>query len=138
MDIIIDILNNLLQGNWKYVIWFVLGLLTIGTLRILYAKLQKKEAAGDETYLREHPGETPETLRKKSHRILLSLLAVLFLAMPLGMVLVVQVFKDNETIGPEIPLLIILGIFLLSLVFTIIQAVRRKRILRRIKKMEEA
>ena len=66
-----------------------------------------------------------------------SIMAVLVVVMPLGMFMVVQVFSDNETIGPELPMLLILLIFLLSLGFTIVQAFRLKRTRRRIKLLDE-
>lgn len=137
MDFILEFFESILEGNLKYALGLFLGALALVILATLYGRWKKRESEGDKAYIMEHQDETAASLKKKAGRIVVSLMVVLVVVMPLGMFMVVQVFSDNETIGPELPMLLILLIFLLSLGFTIVQAFRLKRTRRRIKLLDE-
>lgn len=137
MDLILEFINALLSGNRKYALWLLVGAFTFGLLAMLYSRLRKREAKRDQDYLEQHPEVSVAVLKKEARRILLTIGFVLFGAMPLSMVAVVQVFKGQETVDPAIPVLMIFGVFCLSLLFAIICGIRVARTRRRIKVLED-
>lgn len=137
MDLFLEFVNALLSGNRKYAIGLVLGALALGLVVILYSKLKKREAKLDQDYLEQHPEVSAAVLKKKASRLVLTVVLVLFGAMPLSMVAVVQVFKGQETVDPAIPVLMLFGIFCLSLLLAIVCGIRLARTRRRIKLLED-
>jgi sterol desaturase/sphingolipid hydroxylase (fatty acid hydroxylase superfamily) len=137
MDLFLEFVNALLSGNRKYALGLILGASVLGLLVMLYSKLKKREAKLDQDYLEQHPEVSAAVLKNKARRLVLTTVLVLFGAMPLTMFAVIQVFKKQETVDPAIPVLMLFGIFCLSLLLAIVYAIRLARIRRRIKVLED-
>jgi sterol desaturase/sphingolipid hydroxylase (fatty acid hydroxylase superfamily) len=137
MDLFLEFVNALLSGNRKYALGLILGASVLGLLVMLYSKLKKREAKLDQDYLEQHPEVSAAVLKSKARRLVLTTVLVLFGAMPLTMFAVIQVFKKQETVDPAIPVLMLFGIFCLSLLLAIVYAIRLARIRRRIKVLED-
>ena len=137
MDQFLEFVNALLSGNRKYALGLLVGAFAFGLLAMLYSKLRKREAKLDQDYLEQHPEVSAAVLKEKARRLLLTIVLVLFGAMPLSIFAVVQIFKEQEAVDPAIPLLMIFGIFCLSLLLAIVWIIPLARTRRRIKVLED-
>ncbi|KAF0224148.1 MAG: hypothetical protein FD133_958 [Erysipelotrichaceae bacterium] len=130
---IVDFLEPLIQGKWEYLGGMVLGVLTIGLVRVIYMLWFERERAKDKEYIQTHQAIPVEKLQSNAYKILATIF-VLFLAVFPGVLwITVEILKSIESIDPGIALLFVFIVFLLIMILLIVQGVRYKRLTRRIK-----
>jgi len=132
---IVDFLEPLIQGNWKYLGGFVLGILLLILIRYIRLLWVERQTIKDDIYIQSHQNIPMKTLQKKVGFILLSIFILVIIVLPLSLWITVEILKQIKSIEPGIALLFIFIIFMFILVISIIQSVRFRRLRRRIKKM---
>lgn len=133
---IVDFLEPMIQGNWKYLGGFVLGLLVLFLLRFIRLFWIERQIVKDEEFIQTHQNIPIKTLQKKVWLILLSVVILVIIVLPVTMWITVEILKQIESINPGIALLFVFILFILILIMTIVQMIRFKRLSRRIKKMK--
>lgn len=132
---IVDFLEPIIQGNWKYLGGLILGtllLILICYIRLLWVE---RQIVKDEEFISTHQNIPIKTLQKKVWFIMLSIFILVVIVLPGSMWITVEILKQIESIEPGIALLFIFILFIIILVISIIQSVRLRRLRRRIKKM---
>lgn len=132
---IVDFLEPIIQGNWKYLGGLILGtllLILICYIRLLWVE---RQIVKDEEFISTHQNIPIKTLQKKVWFIMLSIFILVVIFLPGSMWITVEILKQIESIEPGIALLFIFILFIIILVISIIQSVRLRRLRRRIKKM---
>jgi len=133
---IVNFLEPMIQGNWKYLGGLVLGTLVLFLLRFIRLLWMERQIVKDEEYIQTHQNIPIKTLQKKVWFILLSVVILVIIVLPISMWITVEILKQIESIDPGIALLFIFILFIIILIMTIVQLVRFKRLSRRIKKMK--
>lgn len=132
---IVDFLEPIIQGNWKYLGGLILGtllLILICYIRLLWVE---RQIVKDEEFISTHQNIPIKTLQKKVWFIMLSIFILVVIVLPGSMWITVEILKQIESIEPGIALLFVFILFIIILVISIIQSVRLRRLRRRIKKM---
>jgi hypothetical protein len=132
---IVDFLEPMIQGNWKYLGGFILGLFVLILLRYIRLLWIERQMVKDVEFIQSHQNIPIKTLQKKVWFILLSLVILVIVVLPVSMWITVEILKQIESIEPAFALLFLLVLFILILIISMIQAVRLRRLRRRIKKM---
>jgi len=132
---IVDFLEPMIQGNWKYLGGFILGLFVLILIRYVRLLWIERQMVKDDEFIQSHQNIPIKTLQKKVWFILVSIIILVVIVLPVSMWITVEILKQIESINPGIALLFLLVLFILILIITIIQAVRLRRLRRRIKKM---
>lgn len=132
---IVDFLEPMIQGNWKYLGGFILGLFVLILLRYIRLLWIERQMVKDDEFIQSHQNIPIKTLQKKVWFILLSLVILVIVVLPVSMWITVEILKQIESIEPAFALLFLLVLFILILIISMIQAVRLRRLRRRIKKM---
>lgn len=132
---IVDFLEPMIQGNWKYLGGFILGLFVLILIRYVRLLWIERQMVKDDEFIQSHQNIPIKTLQKKVWFILVSIIILVVIVLPVSMWITVEILKQIESIEPAFALLFLLGLFILILIITIIQAVRLRRLRRRIKKM---
>lgn len=135
MFAIVDFLEPIIQGNWKYLGGLILGtllLILICYIRLLWVE---RQIVKDEEFISTHQNIPIKTLQKKVWFIMLSIFILVVIVLPGSMWITVEILKQIESIEPGIVLLFVFILFIIILVISSIQSVRLRRLRRRIKKM---
>lgn len=132
---IVDFLEPMIQGNWKYLGGFILGLFVLVLLRYIRLLWIERQMVKDDEFIQSHQNIPIKTLQKKVWFTLLSLVILVIVVLPVSMWITVEILKQIESIEPAFALLFLLVLFILILIISMIQAVRLRRLRRRIKKM---
>lgn len=132
---IVDFLEPMIQGNWKYLGGFILGLFVLILIRYVRLLWIERQMVKDDEFIQSHQNIPIKTLQKKVWFILVSIIILVVIVLPVSMWITVEILKQIESINPGIALLFLLALFILILIISMIQAVRLRRLRRRIKKM---
>ncbi len=132
---IVDFLEPIIQGNWKYLGGLILGILLLILIRYIRLLWVERQTVKDEEFISTHQNIPIKTLQKKVWFIMLSIFILVVIVLPGSMWITVEILKQIESIEPGIALLFIFILFIIILVISIIQSVRLRRLRRRIKKM---
>lgn len=132
---IVDFLEPIIQGNWKYLGGLILGILLLILIRYIRLLWVERQTVKDEEFISTHQSIPIKTLQKKVWFIMLSIFILVVIVLPGSMWITVEILKQIESIEPGIALLFIFILFIIILVISIIQSVRLRRLRRRIKKM---
>ena len=132
---IVDFLEPIIQGNWKYFGGFVLGVLLLILIRYIRLLWVERQNIKDDEFIQSHQNISIKTLQKKVWLISLSIAILIVIVLPVSMWLTVEILKQIDSIEPGIALLFIFILFIIILIMSIIQSVRLRRLRRRIKKL---
>lgn len=132
---IVDFLEPMIQGNWKYLGGFILGLFVLILIRYVRLLWIERQMVKDDEFIQSHQNIPIKTLQKKVWFILVSIIILVVIVLPISMWITVEILKQIESINPGIALLFLFVLFILILIITLIQAIRLRRLRRRIKKM---
>lgn len=132
---IVDFLEPIIQGNWKYLGGFIIGLFVLILIRYVRLLWIERQMVKDEEFIQSHQNVPIKTLQKKVWVILVSIIILVVIILPVSMWITVEILKKIESIEPAIALLFLLVLFVLILIITVIQSIRLRRLRRRIKKM---
>lgn len=133
---IVDFLEPIVHGNWKYLGGLVLGTLLLFLIRFINLLWVERQTKKDDEFIESHQNIPIKSLQKKVWFILLSVVILVIIVLPVSMWITVEILKQIESIDPGIALLFVFILFLLILIMTIVQFVRFKQLNRRIKKMK--
>lgn len=132
---IVNFLEPIIQGNWKYLGGFIIGLFVLILIRYVRLLWIERQMVKDEEFIQSHQNVPIKTLQKKVWVILVSIIILVVIILPVSMWITVEILKKIESIEPAIALLFLLVLFVLILIITVIQSIRLRRLRRRIKKM---
>lgn len=132
---IVDFLEPIIQGNWKYLGGLVLGILLLLIIRVVRLLWVERQTKKDDEFIESHHSTPIKSLQKRVWIILLSIVILIIIVLPLSMWITVEILKSVDSIEPGIAFLFIFILFILILVLSSIQAVRLRRLRRRIKKL---
>jgi len=130
MDVMLDMLDAILNGQWKYAFYMFLGLLVAGSLRLFYAFWKKRQAADDAAFVQKNIDLPIGPVKRKSYYNLIILIAI-FVLMPISFWLSVQVLNGIESMDSGYKVLVVFIEFIIFLILIIIQTVRTVRLSRR-------
>ena len=132
---IVNFLELIIQGNWKYLGGFILGLFVLILIRYIRLLWKERQMVKDDEFIQSHQNVPIKTLQKKVWFIIVSIILLVVIILPASMWITVEILKRIESIEPAIALLFLLVLFLLILIITVIQSIRLRQLRRRIKKM---
>lgn len=132
---IVDFLEPIIQGNWKYLGGLVLGILLLLIIRVVRLLWVERQTKKDDEFIESHQSTPIKSLQKRVWIIFLSIVILIIIVLPLSMWITVEILKSVDSIEPGIAFLFIFILFILILVLSSIQAVRLRRLRRRIKKL---
>ena len=132
---IVDFLEPIIQGNWKYLGGLVLGILLLLIIRVVRLLWVERQTKKDDEFINSHQSTPIKSLQKRVWIIFLSIVILIIIVLPLSMWITVEILKSVDSIEPGIAFLFIFILFILILVLSSIQAVRLRRLRRRIKKL---
>ena len=132
---IVDFLEPIIQGNWKYLGGLVLGILLLLIIRVVRLLWVERQTKKDDEFIESHQSTPIKSLQKRVWIIFLSIVILIIIVLPLSMWITVEILKSVDSIEPGIAFLFIFILFILILVLSSIQAIRLRRLRRRIKKL---
>ena len=132
---IVDFLEPIIQGNWKYLGGLVLGILLLLIIRVVRLLWVERQTKKDDEFINSHQSTPIKSLQKRVWIIFLSIVILIIIVLPLSMWITVEILKSVDSIEPGIAFLFIYILFILILVLSSIQAIRLRRLRRRIKKL---
>lgn len=130
---IIDFLEPLVKGEWKYLGGMVLGALVLILIRVISKLWTERQITNDQKYVESHLNVPIESLKKKVWFILVSIIVLLLIVLPVSLWITVEILKSISNIDPGIALLFVFSLCIILTVIISIQTVRLRRLNRRIK-----
>lgn len=130
---IVDFLEPLVKGEWKYFGGMVLGALVLILIRVISKLWTERQITNDQKYVESHLNVPIESLKKKVWFILVSIIVLLLIVLPVSLWITVEILKSIKNINPGIALLFVFSLCIILTVIISIQTVRLKRLNRRIK-----
>lgn len=130
---IIDFLEPLFKGEWKYLGGMVLGALVLILIRVISKLWTERQITNDQKYVESHLNVPIESLKKKVWFILVSIIVLLLIVLPVSLWITVEILKSISNIDPGIALLFVFSLCIILTVIISIQTVRLRRLNRRIK-----
>jgi len=129
---IVDFLEPLVKGEWKYLGGMVLGALVLILIRVISKLWTERQITNDQKYVESHLNVPIESLKKKVWFILVSIIVLLLVVLPVSLWITVEILKSIKNINPGIALLFVFGLCIILTVIISIQTVRLRRLNRRI------
>lgn len=130
---IVDFLEPLVKGEWKYLGGMVLGALVLILIRVISKLWTERQITNDQKYVESHLNVPIESLKKKVWFILVSIIVLLIIVLPVSLWITVEILKSIKNINPGIALLFVFSLCIILTVIISIQTVRLRRLNRRIK-----
>lgn len=130
---IVDFLEPLVKGEWKYLGGMVLGALVLILIRVISKLWTERQITNDQKYVESHLNVPIESLKKKVWFILVSIIVLLLIVLPVSLWITVEILKSIKNINPGIALLFVFSLCIILTVIISIQTVRLRRLNRRIK-----
>lgn len=130
---VVDFLEPLVKGEWKYLGGMVLGALVLILIRVISKLWTERQITNDQKYVESHLNVPIESLKKKVLFILVSIIVLLLGVLPVSLWITVEILKSIKNINPGIALLFVFGLSIILTVIISIQTVRLRRLNRRIK-----
>lgn len=135
---IIDFLEPLVKGEWKYLGGMVLGALVLILIRVISKLWTERQITNDQKYVESHLNVPIESLKKKVWFILVSIIVLLLIVLPVSLWITVEILKSISNIDPGIALLFVFSLCIILTVIISIQTVRLRRLNRRIKLIQNS
>lgn len=133
---IVDFLDPLVKGEWKYFGGMVLGVLVLILIRVISKLWTERQITNDVKCLESHLIFPVESLKKKVWFILVSIFVLLLVILPASLWFTVEVLKSIKDINPGIALLFLFSLCIVLTIIISIQTVRLRRLNRRIKLLQ--
>jgi len=130
---IVDFLEPLVKGEWKYLGGMVLGALVLILIRVISKLWTERQITNDQKYVESHLNVPLESLKKKVLFILVSIIVLLLIILPVSLWITVEILKSIKNINPGIALIFVFSLCIILTIIISIQTVRLRRLNRRIK-----
>lgn len=130
---IVDLLEPIVKGQWKYVGGLILGLAFLFLARIISMLWTERQITNDAKYVESHIHIPIETLQKKVWFILVSIVVLLIIILPASLWITVEILKSIKEINPGIALMFVLSLCIVLTIIISVQTIRFRRLNRRIK-----